>query len=130
MTLYEIGRDYGLVISSIALSIWAVFKSRMRAGLATSEDVQALARVLQDGHADLQRQIDDGRHKRELLAKDIAGLPTYDVTNKLSEQLSELTAAFEGVKTEVRSIDDKAATIGSAVDRIEQHLLTQAGRRS
>lgn len=118
MSLYELGRDYGLVIVSLLASGWAVLKSMARKEFATTEDVRAIATAIHDTKEDLQRQIDEERHRGELLKKDVEKLPTFSQVNELKEKVSEVREAQAG-------FDATLDGIKGTVDRIDEFLRNQ-----
>jgi hypothetical protein len=63
--------------------------------------------------SDARKRADDAHHRIDLISKDIEGLPGYDVTNEIKEELKELAesraanAALLGrALTKLDNIDD------------------------
>jgi hypothetical protein len=72
----------------------------------------------------------DAHHRIDLLEKDVKGLPSYDVTNKLREtivnldrHLAERDGDRRALEAKVQGVDEKLERVQSTVDRFEQHLL-------
>lgn len=96
-----------------------------RKSFATTEDLLAVNKVLQD-------QIDVGEangreahHKIELLDQKIKGLPDFEVIDRLREAVSHLDKNVASLTTEVKNVDQNMERTSNAVDRIEQHLLRE-----
>lgn len=94
-----------VVSASAAGAVWLIGRT-----VASKDDVRA------------------AHHRLDILDERLKGFPGYEVTNELGGGLSQLNASNEAMKTEIRAIDDKVERIDSAVQRIEQHLLSQVSR--
>lgn len=120
-------QDWGPLILASIPNIVLAAQWAMRKEFATTDSLVSVHKVLDDQARENREAIVRAHHRIDLLDKDIKGLPTYDITNRLKEGQAELSRSFEGVKMELRGIDDRTRNTDDAVTRIEQHLLNKAG---
>lgn len=97
-----------------------------RKEFASTGNLLAVNKVLQDQIDELKDRIKDAHHRADMHDKDLKSLPTYDVTNQLGKEMSGLTASMAELKAEIRNIDNRTESTDNAVTRIEQHLLSKA----
>jgi hypothetical protein len=119
-------KEWGPMILAAIPNIVLAAQWALRKEFATTDSLIGVHKVLDDQAREQQAEIVRAHHRIDLLAKDLEGVPTYEVTNELGRQLSKLDVSVGELKTELRGIDDRTERTDSAVTRIEQHLLSQA----
>ena len=118
-------RDWvGIAVAGVPFA-WLCLDKLVKKSFATTEDTRALATALPDTEAALQRQIDEERHERKMLAKDVANLPDQSTIKTLDNSMRKLELAVERLTTEVSNVGDKAEERSAAIKRIEDYLLSE-----
>lgn len=112
---WDLVKDWGPLFLSAATAIggaiWLLAKRLAHTEFATVEDTRALATALKDAIGDLQEQIDDGRHKREMLEKDVHNLPGFNQVNELKEKMGEIREEQSSAATELRLLREQVGRI-------------------
>jgi hypothetical protein len=131
----EIREWVAIAVAFVPLA-WLSLEKLVKKSFATTEDTAAIATVLKDAIADLQTQLTEERHKRELLGKDVAGLPDFKAVNQLREtivnldrHLAERDGDRRALEVKVQGVGEKLDRLTTTVDRFEQHLLNTSQSR-
>lgn len=94
-----------------------------RKSFATTEDLLAVNKILQDQLDTAERENRDAHHKIELLEQKVKGLPDFEDIDKLRETVTKLDRSVATLASEVKNVDTNLERTSNSVDRIEQHLL-------
>ena len=94
-----------------------------RKSFATTEDLLAVNKVLQDQVDTLEKVNTEAHHKIELLEQQVKGLPSFDDMDRLRTTVNQVDRNVATLTSEVKNIDNNLGRTSDAVDRIEQHLL-------
>jgi hypothetical protein len=123
-------REWVAIAVAVLPLAWLSLDKLVKKSFATTEDTVAIATAMKDAIADLQTQLTEERHKREMLGKDVAGLPDFTAVNKLSativaldRHLAERDGDRRALEVKVQGVSEKLDRLTSTVDRFEQHLL-------
>lgn len=94
-----------------------------RKSFATTSDMMAAHKVLQD-QIDLQeKEITRSHHRVELLAQTIGTLPNYSDINRLREAIGTLTTSVGKLSADVEGLTSTVERTGNSVDTVQQYLL-------
>lgn len=105
--LREWGPFFVACIPNIVLAVqWA-----MRKEFATTDAMLSVHKVLDDRHRELAADVVRAHHRLDLLEKDLKGLPDYDTTNEIKEDLVAVKETQAGTNTEIRMLREMVARI-------------------
>jgi predicted nucleic acid-binding Zn-ribbon protein len=115
--------------AAFALSLGVVLftggQRLMRKEFVTPAELAGLVKALTDEDRANHDDIRDVRHRVEMAEQKLKSMPDYDTVNRLKDVCAELNAAVREMRAEVRGLDEKVDNQGTAVLRIEQHLLSK-----
>ncbi len=108
-------RDWGPLLLAAVPNIVLATQWAMRKEFATTDALVGVHKVLDDQAREQREEIIRAHHRVDLLEKDLRGLPNYETTNEIKDDLVE-------VKREVTAAATEIGLVSQRLERMDDFL--------
>lgn len=126
-------REWVVPLLAVGSLLWQGFAMLRRnvvkhedlARFATTENLLAVNKVLQDQVDEGGRELSNARHQIELLKKDVEALPTHSTVRDLREGVAELKEGQAISRTKLDGVTNDIGVLRESFNRLDDFLRTK-----